>query len=419
MIKKTYNNHKETIHNFLWRSIEIFWKQWINFLIFILCAKLLSPHDFWIYSYLLTIIFFVVIFSDFWISQSTSKYVSEYSVKNPEKIKYILFNSLLVILWLSIFSIIIFIVFAYFYFYEYFKYILFLLPLIFLAPAIAVYDWVYRWLKKFKELSILTTIVWLLSITFIYFFVNLYWIIWALIAQSLFYLILLFALIYWYREISFWIDKWLIKKIIKYWIIIWISNIWYFLYTKIDILVLWQYWYINEIWYYEIVNKIFEILIMPILILGTVVAPNSTRNIALWKIEYIKNKIIKESIFLFISWLIVAFIWYFVLPYLFSIFFEEYNQALLVNILSLLLIIIPFRFYSSFVTVWYITPIWYAKIVSILLILFWILNLILDIVLVKYYWFIGIIYSTVIVNILYVFTKDISFYLSLKKTKNN
>jgi hypothetical protein len=37
---KPYNKHKETIHNFSWRSLQIFGKQGITFLIFILFMTL-------------------------------------------------------------------------------------------------------------------------------------------------------------------------------------------------------------------------------------------------------------------------------------------------------------------------------------------------------------------------------------------
>src|SRR3989344_8344395 len=101
-IKKTCQTHKETIHNFIWRALQILGQNGITFLIFILCAKLLSPYDFGIYNYALAIIFFLIIFGDFGISTATSKYVAEYNITDKEKLKAVLFNSGIIILGLTI-----------------------------------------------------------------------------------------------------------------------------------------------------------------------------------------------------------------------------------------------------------------------------------------------------------------------------
>src|SRR3989338_8028547 len=102
MIKRLYNNHKETVQNFIWRAIQIFGKQGITFLIFILSAKLLIPYEFGVYNYALAIIFFLIMFGDFGISTATAKYVAEYNITNKEKLKSVLFNSGIMILGLTI-----------------------------------------------------------------------------------------------------------------------------------------------------------------------------------------------------------------------------------------------------------------------------------------------------------------------------
>ena len=102
MLKNKYRRHKETVHNLTWRILQVFGKQGITFLIFILCAKFLVPYDFGIYNYSLTIIFFLIMFGDFGISTATSKYVAEYNIKDKEKLKSVLFNSGLIILAISI-----------------------------------------------------------------------------------------------------------------------------------------------------------------------------------------------------------------------------------------------------------------------------------------------------------------------------
>jgi len=159
MLNKHYNTHKETIHNFIWRSLQVFGKQGITFLIFILCAKLLSPYEFGIYNYVLAIIFFLIIFGDFGISTATSKYVAEYNVTDKKKLKSVLFNSGIIILGLTLLITLITITIGPWYLKEKYVYVLYLLPLIFLAPMTSLYDGIYRGLKRFKSLAIIRAIL--------------------------------------------------------------------------------------------------------------------------------------------------------------------------------------------------------------------------------------------------------------------
>ena len=235
MIKLNYGKHKETIHNFIWRSLQIFGKQGITFLIFILCAKLLTPYDFGLYNYALAIIFFLIIFGDFGISTATSKYVAEYNAINKDKLKLILFNSGIVIVGLTIIITILTLLIGPWYLKDKYIYVLYLLPLIFLAPMTSLYDGIYRGLKKFKQLAILSLIVGILSIPFVYFLVKQYGLIGALIAQNLFYFILLIALAFGYREFHFKFNKEVIKEIGSYSAIIGIGILGFYLYTKINI----------------------------------------------------------------------------------------------------------------------------------------------------------------------------------------
>ena len=60
-------------------------KDGVNFVIFILAAKLLSPYEFGVYNYVLAAIFFLILFGDFGISMAASKYVAEYQATAPDK----------------------------------------------------------------------------------------------------------------------------------------------------------------------------------------------------------------------------------------------------------------------------------------------------------------------------------------------
>src|SRR4030067_1103319 len=197
MIRRAYKNHRETIHNFIWRCLQLVGKQGIITLIFILCARLLTPYDFGIYNYALAIIFFLITFGDFVISAATSKYVAEYHGSNKDKLKAVPFNSGIIILGLTLIISIITILIGPWYLKEKYGYVLSLLPLIFIAPMTSLYDGIYRGLKKFKLLAIISLIVGTCSLSFVYILIKNYGLTGALISQDLFFLILtlLFSII--------------------------------------------------------------------------------------------------------------------------------------------------------------------------------------------------------------------------------
>ncbi|MFA5856444.1 MAG: oligosaccharide flippase family protein [Candidatus Pacearchaeota archaeon] len=405
MLKSTYLKNKETIHNFIWRSIQIFGKQGITFLIFIICAKLLLPYDFGIYNYVLTIVFFLVIFGDFGISASTSKYVAEYNATDKRKLKLVLFNSGIIILALTIIVTIITLLFGKLYLQEKYIYVLYLLPLIFLAPMTSLYDGIYRGLKKFKQLAIISVIIGLFSLTFIYFLINQYGLIGALIAQNIFYLLLFISLALGFRDFKFEFNKKIIKEIGSYSLIIGIGGLSYFIYSRINILILGNYNYIVEIGYYELINKIFLILMLPFNIFSQVISPQITE---LYSKKKIKNLIrdYKKYIFLsFILSLFISLIILFLFPIILKLFLNKYYNPLIIRMMSFMLVILVTQAITAISAVGFSTSTGHAKLNMYFLIIFGLINIPLTIIFIEYFGFIGVIYSTVLIR----FITDISF----------
>jgi O-antigen/teichoic acid export membrane protein len=378
----------------------------ITFLIFIVCAKLLTPYEFGIYNYILSIIFLLIIFGDFGISTATSKYVAEYNLTNKEKLKGVLFSSGMIIFGLTTLITILTLIFGPSYLKDKYVYVLYLLPSIFLAPMISLYDGIYRGLKRFKSLSIISLITGALSLSFIYFFIKNYGLIGALIAQNLFYFLLFLVLVIGYKEFHLKVNGEVMREIGKYSLLVGLSTVGYFLYTRIDILILGHFGFIEEISYYEIINKIFMLILIPVTVLGTIVAPNSTKNFILRKFKYIKKKMIKESITLFIMGLVVALMSFLIFPIIFRTFLNEYDSTLLIRLLNMLLILIPLRFFSTYISMGYITPSGKVGIVTRYLIIFGIINVILDVILINIMGFIGVIYATLVSQILFIVFKD-------------
>jgi O-antigen/teichoic acid export membrane protein len=409
----------EKIKNFIWKSIQIGTKEGIMLFIFIISAKILSAENFGVYNYILAMIILLTLIGDFGISNSTSKYTAEYNVKNKDKIKSIPASSFIILISITSIILMLALFLGPMYLNDNYKYLIISLPLLFLIPATSIYDGIYGGLKKFKKLSIITLSTGIISIIPTYILIREYGIHGAIISQNIFYLVLLIIFIYDNRKLMHAPQKNIIKNIWNYSIILGISNIGYLLYTKIDILVLGQYGLIKEIAYYEIINKIFTLLIIPTTLLATTIAPDSTKLYKLGKFKEIKQKIMKESVILFIIGLILSIIGFIILPLLAELFLKNYDIHLLKALLIIMLILVPLRYFSTYITIGYIIPTGNARISTKYLLIYGILNLLLDLILIKPYGVIGVVWATLISQILLIISKDfISFIPLIIKNAN-
>ena len=415
MIKRKYQEHKETVHNFFWRALQVIGKDGIIFLIFLISARLLTPYEFGIYNYILAAVFFLIMFGDFGISTATSKYVAEYNVIDKRKLKLILFSSGLIIFGLTVLMIVLTVAFGKFFLADKYRYILYLLPLVFLAPMTSLYDGVYRGLKKFKRLALISIIVGVISLSFVYFLISHYGLIGALISQNLFYLILLISLAVGHKEFNFKLDRSVTKSLLQYSIIIGVINLSYFLYSRFDILILGKMGFIVEIGYYELVNKFLAFLMLPLLILSQINAPNIVSTYYKKKksaVLAMLRKNIKYSLLFSIVISLVAFI---VIPFVIEVILPSYYNQNLLTILYILLFVFVFQSVSSFIGNSFIVSTGHAKINMIILIIFGILNVVLDLIFIYYFGFIGVAYSKIVVGVTSNVILMIWYYLALKR----
>ena len=395
---RLYYRYKKIIHNFFWRSLQIAGRQGIIFLIFMLSAKFLTPEEFGELNYVLAIIFFLITFSDFGISTATSKYAAEYKAVDKKKLKSLLSSSLSLIALLSLVVVVFTILFGKSLFKEHYFYILYFLPLFFLIPAISLFDGIYRGFKRFKLLSSISLVTGVISVGFVYFLVKNYRLIGAIVSQNLFYFILFITLFIFYKEKCFRINKTVLKEIGSYSLLIGIASLGYFLYTRIDIIILGQFGHITEIGYYEIINKFFQLSLIPFTILGQVVAPDIARLHAQNKFNILKNSFLKLSKLSFLAGILVAILIVIFFPIFLKTFLPKYFLIEIIYIMAILLFLLPIKSIGRVMVQGYITPAGYAKIVSISTLCFGLINVVLDFIFYYYFGFIGIFFSTVLVG---------------------
>jgi O-antigen/teichoic acid export membrane protein len=415
MFNKINIRDKETFHNIIWRGIHIFGTKGITFLIFIICAKLLNAFDFGLYNYVLTIAFFLIIFTDFGISKASSKYVAEYNAVNKEKLKSVLFNAALIILMLScVISLLVLFLGRFIFSNQYLLYIYYLLPLLFFAPLSFLYDGIYRGLKKFKELSIISLIVSSVSLGFVFILVDKYKLTGALIAQNLFYFLLFIALTIRYKNFNFKIDKKIIKEIGKYSLFIGVAGIFAFFTWRVDILFLGHYNFIKEIGFYEIAYKILALFIIPFTIIGQVIAPDITKYFST-KNYFLVNIKFKKYLFFSIIVSTVFLLMFILLKHkIFSLFFNKYYTN---DMKHLLIVMLPLYFTSMLLGM--VSPFavstGHAKMGMHFLIIVGLLNLVFDYIFINLFDFWGLIYSTIIIKCLGTIIFIYFYYKILRK----
>jgi O-antigen/teichoic acid export membrane protein len=398
----------------VWRSLQIIGKQGVTFLIFILCAKILTPYDFGIYNYVIAIIFFLIMFGDFGISTATSKYVAEYNATDKKKLNLVVFNSGVIILGLTILIAILTLIIGPWYLKDKYIYILYLLPLIFLAPMTSFYDGIYRGLKKFKQLALISLLIGFISVFFVYYLVDVYGLIGALISQNLFYLVFLIGLGLGYKNFRLKLNKAIIKEISSYSLAIGVAITGYYLFSRVTVLILGHYNYINEIAVYELLNKIFTALLVPFTILGTIITPNLTEIYIQKNYKKILSKFKKYFLIFLFTAFIFAILFYLILPPIFSIFFKEYNNHIFSAMLIPVILIYSSLIYCTVINHGIIVATGHVKILTYSNVLLGISNIFLSLILLNYFGFIGVIYSVSILHIISVIIYHPIYYYKIK-----
>ena len=392
-------------------------QQGMTFFIFILCARLLTSFDFGIYNYILAIVFFLIMFGDFGISTATSKYVAEYNITDVNKLKAVLFNSGLIIFALTFILSILALTIGPSYLGDKYVYVLYLLPLIFLSPMTSLYDGVYRGLKKFRQLATISLVVSAISVLPVYFLVRSYGLTGALISQDIFYLFLLLSLGFGHGNFAFKLNKSVIKEIGSYSFTYGIAILGNYLFIRFGILILGHYHYITEIGTYELLNKIFMILVLPFTLLGQVVAPNFAEFAVRKQYGKILEKTKKYTVYFFVLGIMLGIALYFVIPYIIRIFIPNQYNDLLFSILPFSVLIFVANIWAATVDAGILIPTGYAKLMAKFYILLGIIGTILSIVLVKYYGYLGVIYSFTICNLLMAIILRIFFFVKLRNLK--
>jgi len=415
MISKFYNKHKLSVGNLIWRVIQIFFKQGMQYIVLLYFARVLAPTEFGKYNYAISILLLLVTFSDFGISAAVSKFTSEYSVKNKELEKHLFFNSFVI---LTFFSIIIIIISFFLYLYLPLRdnqlLIVYLIPSVFFAPITSLLDGIYRGRKDFKKLSIINVFCGIIYFILSFFLVKMHGIIGALISYNFLFILLSIFLFFGLKSIEIKINMKLIKKIFSYSIYIGLSTIGYFLYTKVDIIVLEMFGYVNEIGFYEIVNQTFLILLVPFILYSQILAPNITINVASSDQKIVLIKLKRNLLWFIPLSVILTLFLYLSAPHVINLILKDYYTPEMLITLNILLLVLPAKIIGVVLSQSFILSTGYARYTTYGTLIGGFLNLIFDFIFIKLFGYVGVFYSTVVIHTATITFTSILFYRKIK-----
>lgn len=396
---------------YCWRLLQFFCKSSIPLFISFYSARILFPEQYGDIVYFLTIFSLINIFSNFGFSTAVLKEVAELdALGRKEKIKDV-FPSISVISLLITFVVVV----ALFLYKGVFNYLLLGIPYLLFCPLTGILDGIYVGSKKFKKLAFGTIIVTLISLPVIYYIIPIYKELGVIISYSIFYTLLLVS---YYIFLPFKFgkrDKQLAIKILKYSFYVGFGSISFFLYTRVDILILGEFKFTSEIGIYELIMRLFEVLNIPILLLGQILAP--------YFISFkVKKNFIKIfnlshylSLIIFLGGLLLSVLLYNVIPIVIEHYYPLYNTSSFNIIMIILLSTIPLKFVGVFMTNAILTPLGFVKIVTYSTVVFGLINVILDIILINYMGFVGVFYSTLFVHNLNIIIQYLIFNRKFRK----
>lgn len=415
MFKKLYNTHKQTGHNFLWRALQMAGKQGTACLIFFVAAKFLSPESLGDFSYLMAVVGLLIIICDFGFSTAVSRFVAEYKFKESEKLNKILFSISIVTIGISTLISAIVVLLGGRVFKENYRHILCLLPYLFLMPLTSIADGVYRGLMQFKKLALISIIVGAFSLAASFLLISRYHLIGAILSQSILYFLMAAALFASQKNFTIRFDKGIVAEVARYALVLGIASVAYFLYSRVDILILKQFGYVVEIGHYEIVNRIFQILIIPFAILGQVIAPNTVKYATANDFAEIKDKLKKYAVFCLGIGLILSASLHFTIPPVLRSALPQHHTPQFLMIMNILLILLPFKVFGSCLNHGFIVPAGYAKITAVATGLGGLLNVVLDYIFIDCFGYIGVFWATLLIHSISIVAVTVCFLHAMRR----
>lgn len=395
---KQIKANKTIAWDFFWRAFQTGSKQGVLALILFISAKYLAPEEFGMLNYYLALFSLVVIFCNFGFSMSTARFVAQYHNTDNRKRDEVLFSSI-VLITITVTAFVLLVLLSGGSFLDINKNVfIYFIPYLFLVPLANIFDGYFRGIKNFKILSLTSLIGGLISIAAAFYLIPRYSLIGAIIAQCLVYFLVVLFLLPFLKSISLKFNYKILREVVSYSLLLGLANLAFFFYSRVDILILKQFGLIVEIGHYELINRVFQILLLPAILLGQVISPDISNLAGQMKWATIIKKLKNYMPLVILSGVLLSVL---VMPvgfYLFRGVFAKYYTQNFILIAVFLLVLFPFKWWGIFLTNGFMTSSGLVKINLIILVIGAVMNLSLDFLLIGRLGFIGVFLATLIVH---------------------
>ena len=415
-LTEKFKNNKKLIDSFKWRLLQILFKQGTTALMFFIATYFLTKEDMGIYNYVSSALLLLALITDFGISTSASRYITVYKEEDKEKVKKVFFNSSIIILGISILVATFFVLFGDSLFLAGSRqYLIYALPMIFVYPMTSLMDGIYRGLKHFKKLSVLTMLNSLVGIGASYFLVTSFGLLGAVISPLVFFTSYLILLIILYDEYQFKIEKKILKDIITYAFFFGIAAIGNYLFSKVNILILGKYNLMEEIAVYELVTKFNTEFLLPFIVLGAVIAPNVVEIFSRkehQQLGVLFKRLLLLTVLMGIIFIPVSmFLSRCLIGIIFPVYLGEILNSLLLPVVLTHAVVVPVVVINAGM----ITSTGHAKLMAIQNILAGIVNVVLNILVIERYGYVGVVWVTLAVQLVSTIVLYLVYYSKLKR----
>ncbi len=399
--------------DFIYRALQTFLKHSLTLFIYYFSAFVLSPETYGQAVYLISIAAFILLFCDFGLSASITTFVAGGREWNGIDSKKGL--SKIVILLSAFAALVLAVVFAFYWFTDQLdSNILYLFPYIFLTPLNSVLDGYLMGIRNFKKLFQINSIYSALAFVSSLLLIRELGLTGVLLSFSVNAGILFLTLVFFNsRLLTFSIVEVKVRGVLSYSLLLGVSSLSYFLYTRFDVFILEHYGYLEEIGHYEIINRLFMVLVIPFVILGQVQAPKIAEKTAHYAYQEIRSHFLKLMLGVFILGVIVALGLLLLVPVVVREFLPAYHTEDFMEINRVLVAILPLKFAGVLLTIGFVTPTGFAKMTSIATMIFGVLNVLLDIAFILEFGFIGVFYATFIAHNLSILIQWLIYYRHL------
>ncbi|MBN2396204.1 MAG: oligosaccharide flippase family protein [Candidatus Atribacteria bacterium] len=410
-----FNWDREFLFNYFWRIVQFVCKSIVPLFINFYSAKVLLPQAYSEIVVYLTYLSIVNLFSNFGLSSSALRYTAEDSVNGNANVGHIFSSVSLFALFVSIVGT--------FLFYGLTNYSIEIIVISFvyvlLNPLVSILDGIFLGLKRIKVVGVISLVVSIFSILIFYYLIKEFKVIGVLISYSVYYTFIFVFYLY-FRPFKFkGFSIAIAKNVIGYALVVGVGSIAFFLYTRVDILFLDFFGYDVEISQYELITRIFEVCIMPIVLVAQVASVYFIKLKQNRGLEYVYFLYRRLLVGLLLVGILFSFLLYYGATFFITYFYPEYSTQQFDLILLILSLIIPLKLVGVFMTTAIITPLGFAKIISLTTLFFGILNVVLDYLGIQVFGFIAVFWVTLLVHSLNIVLQQVLFFIKIRNVKDD